>query len=965
MERWAGRVLPQAALAALVPVAALAVIVVRDPLSAVLLAPTLPLLIVFLVLAGGDAKRVADRRFAAMSLLGAHLLDVTRGLPVLRSLGRAEVQRDQLALAGEAYRRETVATLRSAFVSSFALEFIAMLGTALVAVVAGVRLVNGTMAFEDALVVLLLAPEMYGPLRRAGVEYHAAAEARATLKRLLEVTDGRGRIVPGTPGGVVADPRVDAIVLEDVTVTADDERVLLEDLSLEIAPGEATAIVGPSGAGKSTLLRVLLGLQPVRNGTVRCGDVELGRDGPRRVARGDRVDAAAAGAAAGDAGGEPAARRPGRARRAAVGGARRRRAGGVGGRAARRARGAAGRGRRGCECRRAAAHRARAHRTARSRPGPRRRADREPRRGHRRARPRRARAHRRRPHRGARHPRPRGRGARRPDDRAGARGGARMIGAGTLRGWWSGAAPRERAALATAVALATAAALATPALLGLSGYLLARAAEQPDILTLAVAIVGVRFFGLLRAAARYAERLVTHDVALARLGRVRVAVFEALIPRVPGRLGGRTSADAAGRGGGGRRPARRPAGARAGARGVEPARRARVRGGGGARAAGGGALLALVLVLQVVFLALTAGRDAEVRSAARAELSGELVTLLDAAPELVAWGAAEAYAARVERAGRRVDRLTAAAARAASAAGATTILAAGAGALAMLAVTVPAAADGRIGGVMVAALALLALGAAEVGRRRRRHRGGEARGRGRGRAAGAAGRARRRSAGGTGRPQHGGVAVRGLTLERGGRRILDRVDLDIEPGERVALTGASGVGKSTLADVLAGFAEPSAGEVRAGGVELADMDGAALRETVRWIPQDPHIFATTIAANVRIAAPEADDETLDAALRAVGAGPWLDSLPDGLATRLGEFGERCSGGERQRIGLARAHLCGGALLLLDEPASHLPHDEALEALSAVMDAAPGRGVLLVTHRREEVALAAREVRLGA
>ena len=119
-----------------------------------------------------------------------------------------------------------------------------------------------------------------------------------------------------------------------------------------------------------------------------------------------------------------------------------------------------------------------------------------------------------------------------------------MTGAGTLRGWWSGAAPARAAALGAAVALATAAALATPALLGLSGYLLARAAEQPEILTLAVAIVGVRFFGLLRAAARYAERLVAHDLALARLGRVRVAVFEALIPRVPARLGGRTSADA-------------------------------------------------------------------------------------------------------------------------------------------------------------------------------------------------------------------------------------------------------------------------------------------------------------------------------------------------------------------------------------------------------------------------------------
>ena len=119
-----------------------------------------------------------------------------------------------------------------------------------------------------------------------------------------------------------------------------------------------------------------------------------------------------------------------------------------------------------------------------------------------------------------------------------------MTGFGTVRGWWSDADRRERVALALAVALATVAALATPALLGLSGYLLARAAEQPEIFTLAVAIVGVRFFGLLRAAARYAERLVVHDLALARLGRVRVAVFEALIPRVPGRLGGRTSADA-------------------------------------------------------------------------------------------------------------------------------------------------------------------------------------------------------------------------------------------------------------------------------------------------------------------------------------------------------------------------------------------------------------------------------------
>jgi thiol reductant ABC exporter CydD subunit len=277
VERWAGRVLPQMALAALVPPAALVVIAIRDPLSALLLLPTLPLLIVFLVLAGGDARRVADQRFAAMSLLGAHLLDVTRGLPVLRSLGRAEVQREQLAVAGDAYRRATVGTLRSAFVSSFALEFVAMLGTALVAVVAGVRLVHGDMAFEDALVVLLLAPELYGPLRRAGVEYHAAADARATVSRLLEAAGAEQRVVRGTPGGAVGDPREDAIAVEAVTVMVPgSERPLLDELSLELAPGEAVAVVGPSGAGKSTLLRVLLGLQPVHGGAVRCGSRELG-----------------------------------------------------------------------------------------------------------------------------------------------------------------------------------------------------------------------------------------------------------------------------------------------------------------------------------------------------------------------------------------------------------------------------------------------------------------------------------------------------------------------------------------------------------------------------------------------------------------------------------------------------------------------------------------------------------------
>ena len=522
--------------------------------------------------------------------------------------------------------------------------------------------------------------------------------------------------------------------------------------------------------------------------------------------------------------------------------------------------------------------------------------------------------------------------------------------------WWATATRQERLGLARAIGLATVAALAAPALLGLSGYLLARAAERPEILTLAVAIVGVRFFGLLRASARYGERIVTHDVALGRLGRERVTVFGALIPRVPGRLGGRTSSDALDA-----VVADVDRLADLPVRVLVPAAAIVLAGIACTAAAAvalpaAGAVLGSVLVLQAAALVTIGSRDAGDRSPARADASRELVTLLDAAPELVAWGAAGAQAERVSRAGHRLDRLTASAARIASAAASTSLLAAGAAALAMLAVTAPAAADGRIGGVMVAALVLLAFGAAEVvsgagdvveARREVRRAAAQL----------AALTSSPVPASGHARPLDGSVRVRGLRLRRGGRAILDGADLDIAPGGRVALIGPSGAGKSTLADVLAGFADPDGGSVRIGGTELADLDGDALREVVRWIPQDPHVFATTIAANVRIASPGASDAEVEHALRAVGAGPWLDALPAGLDTRLGEQGEQCSGGERQRIGLARAYLCGGGLLILDEPASHLPRDEALDALAAVMDVDPARGVLLVTHRQEEMALA--------
>ncbi len=276
LEAYFGRYVPQMALAALVPAGALVVVAGLDPVSAAILGVTLPLVVVFMILIGRAAERAARRRHRALEAFGGRFLDVVRGLPALRAANRAEVQADVLEEAGDRFRRDTMATLRIAFLSALVLELAAALGVAIVAVSIGVRLVDGSMELAAGLAVLVLAPELYAPLRQLGTQFHASADGLAAAERIHEVLDLPPTIaLPADP--VPAPSPADVpVVLEGVTFRHPTRPLpALDGLDLTLRPGEFVALTGPSGAGKSTALALLLRLADPDSGRVRAGGVDL------------------------------------------------------------------------------------------------------------------------------------------------------------------------------------------------------------------------------------------------------------------------------------------------------------------------------------------------------------------------------------------------------------------------------------------------------------------------------------------------------------------------------------------------------------------------------------------------------------------------------------------------------------------------------------------------------------------
>lgn len=263
--------LPQLVLAFTVPTLVIVAIFTQDPLSALLVLVTVPLIPVFMGVVGKFTGRSVDRQWDALASLTGYFRDVVAGLPTLKAFGRGKVQSTRLRHVGEQYRKTTLKVLRVSFLSSLVLELVATLSVAVVAVAIGLRLVSGGMSLTAGLTVLILAPEAYFPLRRLAQNYHAAAEGIGGADRMLDLLE-----VPIPEHGdprTIPDLRTTAIHLNGVTVRYPGRpAAALRDVSLVIQPGVVTAITGLNGSGKSTVLSVLMGFATPRDGTVELRD---------------------------------------------------------------------------------------------------------------------------------------------------------------------------------------------------------------------------------------------------------------------------------------------------------------------------------------------------------------------------------------------------------------------------------------------------------------------------------------------------------------------------------------------------------------------------------------------------------------------------------------------------------------------------------------------------------------------
>jgi len=1002
LDDYFSRYLPQLGLAVVVPVAVLARVVTEDWVSAAIIVGTLPLIPIFMVLIGWATQSRMDRQWQLLSRLSGHFLDVVAGLPTLKVFGRAKAQAESIKRITGEYRQATMRTLRIAFISSFALELLATLSVALVAVTIGMRLVHGEMDLYVGLVILVLAPEAYLPLRQVGAQYHAAAEGLAAAEEIFEVLE-----TPVPAAGTAAVPAgvsAGALAFEGVTVRYPGRSGdVVHDVSFAVAPGETVALVGPSGAGKSTLLNVLLGFVAPAEGRVLVGGVDLAEADlgrwrsqvawvPQRphlfagtIAENVRLarpeaDAAAVRQALADAGALEFVDALPQGADTVLG------EDGAGLSAGQRQRLALARafladrpvllldeptaaldGATEAEVV-AAVRRLAVGRTVLlvvHRPALLGVADRV-----------------------VRLEEPAVPTSAAPDSSVLAEAGtvqdapraaSRQVeterspaadhpaseaapaaaNRGLLARVRAMSGPR-RGRLALALLLGSLALGSAVGLMATSGWLISRASQQPPVLYLMVAVTATRAFGIGRAVFRYAERLVSHDAVLRMLADTRVAVYRRLERLAPAGL---------------RQTRRGDLLSRLVAdvdtlqdywlRWLLPAGAALTV---SAATVGFTAWLLpeAAAVLAVGLLAAGAGvplvtgavaRRAERRLApARGVLATRVTDLLTGTAELSVAGALPARTAKAREADGVLARIASRAATATALGDGLTALFSGLTVAATALVGAQAVGDGRLSGVAMAVVVLTPLAAFEavlglplaVQYRQRVRKSAE-------RVyevLDAPEPVREPEQPGEAPASPFPVVLKGLSARYAGqdRDALAALDLTVTEGRRIAVVGPSGSGKTTLAQVLLRFLDAGNGSYTLGGVDAYALDGDAVRRLVGLCAQDAHLFDSSLRENLLLARKDATEAELSDALRRARLLDWAEGLPDGLDTLVGEHGARLSGGQRQRLALARALLADFPVLVLDEPAEHLDLPTADALTADLLAATEGRTTLLITHR---------------
>lgn len=495
-------------------------------------------------------------------------------------------------------------------------------------------------------------------------------------------------------------------------------------------------------------------------------------------------------------------------------------------------------------------------------------------------------------------------------------------------------------------------------LLTVSAYLISLAALHPPLFELSIAIVGVRFFGISRAVLRYVERLSSHDLSLRLLTDLRTRVARAMHRLGPAGVASFRAGDLVGRVLGD----------------VDEIQHVFVRVIAPPLIAAVVAVLTLVLALiwlpvsglTILIPLLVAGvavprltqraGDAAGRtiSADRGRMIGQTVEIIEGAPVIVALGAEDQLLAAADEAAERVARAERRAAWMHGFGDAAILALVGASLVGTLWVSAAAVHAGSLDGVMVAVLAMLAITPFESvatlpsGFERL------------GRSLGAADRLFEVIDGESpivepGHPlpipTEATLAVQQATVTvASGDRILGPVDLEIDPGMRVGVVGETGAGKTTLAHILCRFLDPTDGNVTLGAVDVRDVASDDMRGFVGYEDDRAFLFRGSILGNVRIGAQDASESDVRSVLDGVRLGDWVDGLPDGILTDVGEAGESVSGGQRKRLALARALLADFPVLILDEPISGLDPATARAVMDDLLAATAGRSLVLITHR---------------